>query len=82
MKKGIIIFLALLIISIIIVNIDDDGSSSTVSYGQSIENSYSTISKQKRFETFISLLSSYSGKNIQDYFSQTEWNTIINKTNS
>ena len=49
---------------------------------QSQNSSYSAISKQKRFETFISLLSSYSGKNIQDYFSQTEWNTIINKTNS
>ena len=49
---------------------------------QAQNSSYASASKQKRFETFISLLSSYSGKNIQGYFTQSEWNTIINKTNS
>ena len=49
---------------------------------QSQNSNYATASKQQRFETFISLLSSFSGKNIQSYFTQSEWKTIINKTNS
>jgi len=49
---------------------------------QSNNTSYSTATNQKKFETFITLLGNYSGKNIKSYFTQNEWNTIINKTNS
>lgn len=50
----------------------------TFRYLQSNNKSIAGLSKQKRFEKFVSLLSTYSGKNIRSYFSNAEWNTVIN----
>ena len=43
---------------------------------------YSNYTKQQKLDSFISLLSSYSGKNIKSYFNANEWSTIVKKVNS
>lgn len=49
----------------------------TFHYMQKNNKTYVGLSNAKRFEKFISLLSSYSGKNVKSYFTTSEWNTII-----
>lgn len=49
----------------------------TFHYLQKNSKSYSGLTRVKRFEKFISLLTTYSGKNIKSYFSANEWNTIV-----
>ncbi len=49
----------------------------TFHYMQKNNKTYIDLSKPQRFEKFVSLLSSYSGKNIKSYFTTSEWNTII-----
>ena len=42
---------------------------------------YSAYTKQEQFYKFIELLTEYSGKDIRNYFSTSEWNVIVNKCN-
>ncbi len=50
---------------------------STFHYLQKNQEKYYNLSKKERFELFINTLSSNSGQNIRTYFSDDEWNTII-----
>lgn len=53
----------------------------TFHYLQENYDAYSALSGQEKFENFISLLTSYSGVNVAEYFSQDEWNCIISACN-
>ena len=50
----------------------------TFRYFQSNHNSFVGLSKVQRFEKFVSRLSTYSGEDIRSYFTDAEWNTVIN----
>ncbi len=45
---------------------------------QTNASQYYNYTKQQKFELFINTLSSSSGQNIKNYFTNAEWNTIIN----
>ena len=49
---------------------------------QENEAAYAGISRQEMFETFVELLSGYSGKDVRAYFTADEWDTVIRKTQS
>ena len=48
---------------------------------QEDEAKYSAFSKREKLDLFINTLSYYSGKDIKSYFSNDEWQSIVNKTN-
>ena len=54
----------------------------TFHYMQENEAAYAGISGQEMFETFVELLSGYSGKDVRAYFTADEWDTVIRKTQS
>lgn len=48
---------------------------------QSEEALYKQMSQTQKFETFVNTISDYSNKNIKEYFTTAEWNSIIEELN-
>ncbi|MBR5872734.1 MAG: RICIN domain-containing protein [Oscillospiraceae bacterium] len=54
----------------------------TFHYMQENEAAYYGTTNLQKFENFISVFESFSGKDVKSYFNNAEWNTIINKISS
>ena len=54
----------------------------TFHYMQANEAGYAGISKEQKLENFVEILSDYGNIDVKSYFSDREWNAIVNKLNN